>query len=560
MDAKPWLRHYDHHVPPTLTYPENDLFTFIRTRHGRPAEAQALFFLGRKVTYGELFAAIETLAAALYRRGVRQGHRVTLMLPNCPQMVIAYFAVLRLGAVVVMANPLNVERELIFKFRDSSSRVLLTLDLLSRKVNAVRAEYPLDLIVYTSIADYLPFPKNLLYPLKRRLDRNSPPVEIPVDSSTATWRELMTAASPPAPEVELSPDDLAVLIYSGGTTGISKGIMLSHRALIANLLQISAWGQVTAEDRFLSVIPLFHGFGMSVGLNTPLANGASIVLLPRFGASEVVASIAVQWPTLFAGVPTMFITIKELKNISGRDLTSLRGIFVGAAPLPLPVMDEFRRMTGASLIEGYGLTEAVTAISCNPVHGLQKPGTIGIPFPDVEWRIVDLETGDRELPPGEPGELILRCPELMLGYLGKPEATAATLRNGWLYTGDIGVMDEDGYVTIVDRLKDLIIVSGFNVYPSEIDEVLHQHPDVLEAVAVGLPHPKKGEYVKAYVVPRSGRRPTPEELVRFCKERLSPYMVPKEIELRTSLPKSMIGKILRRELREEEERRWRSEG
>jgi long-chain acyl-CoA synthetase len=511
--------------------------------------------MGKELSFGEMFAQAERMAGALYAKGVKKGDRVVLLLPNCPQFIIAYYAVLRLGATVVLANPLNVERELLFKFRDSGAKTLIVLDLLSQRVNNIKGEIDLDLIVYTSLADYLPFPLNLLYPIKRSLDKNMPKVLIQRDSRTVMFKALL-AQGGEAPHVEIDPVDMATLIYSGGTTGVSKGIMLSHKALVANASQVAAWGQIQEGDKFLAVLPLFHGFGMSVCMNMPLSMGGAMVLLPRFDARELVKTVQKYKPTLFAGVPTMFIAIKELPDIDKYDLTSLRGIFVGAAPMPMAVMDEFKKRTGAELIEGYGLTEAVTAISCNPFHGAKKPGTIGIPFPDVEWRIMDLTEGKDEMPLGEAGEIVVRCPELMTGYLNQPELTAKTLRDGWLYTGDIGVMDEDGFITIVDRKKDLVIVSGFNVFPSEIDEVLHQHPQVAEAVAVGLPHPKKGEYIKAYVVPKAGQKLDPQEVIAFCKKNLSAYMVPKEVEVRDDLPKSMIGKVLRRELREEEEKKW----
>ena len=557
MSTRPWLKFYDPQVPQSLQYPQTDLYSAMSVKAKECATRPAVRFMGLTLTYAALFAQVDSLAASLYSRGIRQGDKVVLLMPSCPQFIISYFALMRLGAVAVLANPLNVERELLFKFKDSGSKALIAIDLLSQKINNIKKDLNLDFFVYTSLADFLPFPLNLLYPIKRRLDKKMPAVMIDWDSRTFSFKGLLNEKAAPPPKAEIDPESMAALIYSGGTTGVSKGIMLSHRALIANFLQVCSWVTVNDKDVLLGVLPLFHGFGMSVCMNAPLSLGGTIVLLPRFDAGEVVKTIHKYRPTLFAGVPTMFIAIKELPHIRKYDLTSLRGIFVGAAPLPLAVMKEFEEMTGAALIEGFGLTEAVTAIACNPLYGQRKPGTIGIPFPDVEWRVVDLAEGTKDMPVGEAGELIVHCPELMTGYLNQPEKTAETIRDGWLYTGDIGVMDEDGYVTIVDRKKDLVIVSGFNVFPSEIDEVLHEHPKVAEAVAVGLPHPKKGEYIKAYVVPKRGQEITPEEIISFCKKNLSPYMVPKEVEMRNELPKSMIGKVLRRSLREEEEKKWK---
>lgn len=555
MPQFPWLEHYDPEVPHSLEYPSTDLYSLMAQGTAGVPHKTALNFLGKRLTFGRLFSLAEDMAGGLAARGIKQGDRVALLMPNCPQFVISYLALMRLGATAMLLNPLNVERELVFKFKDSGARAVIALDLLSQRVSNMRKEIGLDLVVYTGLQDFLPFPKNLLYPIKRSLDKNLPKPVIGRDAATWTFKGIL-ALKAKAPQVQIDPESMAALIYSGGTTGISKGIVLSHRALIANLMQACSWVKMNQDDSLLAVLPLFHGFGMSVCMNAPLAHGGTVTMLPRFDAGEVLKAIDKTRPTIFAGVPTMFIAFKEHPEIDKCDLKSLRGIFVGAAPLPLAVQQEFEERTGAQLIEGYGLTEAVTAISCNPLTGHKKPGTIGIPFPDVEWRIMDLENGTTQMPQGEAGEIVLRGPDLMTGYLNQPELTSWTIRDGWLYTGDIGVMDDEGYITIVDRKKDLVIVSGFNVFPSEIDEVLHQHPAVAEAVAVGLPHPTKGEFIKAFVVLKKGQSVTPEEIRAFCKQNLSAYMVPKEVEIRGELPKSMIGKVLRRNLREEEEAKW----
>ena len=553
---KPWLKFYDSFVPETIEYPQTDLYSFIKKGSAETPFKTALSFMGKKISYEQLFDHIDRFANGLKKLGVKQGDSITLLMPNCPQMVISYYALMRLGAVAVLANPLNVERELVFKIKDSSSKGMIVLDLLSNKVNNVAKEVDPGFIIYTSMKEYLPFPLNYLYPVKVKLDKRMPEVNIIKSLKTFNFSKIVEENQPIKEKIAINPDSLAVLIYSGGTTGISKGIMLSHFALVANILQARSWVEVSKEDSFLAVVPIFHGFGMSICMNVPLSMGGTVILLPKFDAREVVSSIVKYKPTLFAGVPTMFIAIKELSGIANYNLRSLKGIFVGAAPLPIQVMKEFEAMTGAKLIEGYGLTEVVTGISCNPFKGLQKTGTIGIPMPDVEWKIVDLVDSGKSLSPGETGEIAIRCPEFMLGYLNQPEKTAEILHDGWLYSGDIGVMDEDGYITIVDRKKDLVIVGGFNVYPSEIDEILHQHPKVMEAIAVGLPHPQKGEYIKGYVVPKPGQKIVEGEIIDFCKKNLTAYMVPREVELRETLPKSAIGKILRRELREEEEAKW----
>lgn len=555
MPEKPWLRHYDPNVPHRLDCPDTDVYSQLTQHAEEYADRTAIWFMGKTLSYAELFRLARRLAGALSARGIGPGDRVVILLPNCPQFIIAYLALMRLGAVGVLVNPLNVARELRFKCQDSGARAIIALDLMSQKINQIRGEVKPDLIVYTGLQEFLPFPLNVIYPWKRRLDRKMPAVRLSKDAHTLRFQRLLAEDNPPPPRPDLDPQSMAVLLYTGGTTGVSKGIMLSHKAVIANYLQARAWVGVKKDDAFLAVLPLFHGFGMSICMNAPLAHGGRVILVPRFDAADLVKTIAKTRPTLFAGVPSMFIAIKELPYIRKRDLTCFRGIFVGAAPLPLAVMQEFEAMTGANLIEGYGLTESVTAMACNPYLGLKKPGTVGIPFPDMDWRIMDLETGTQVLPPGVTGEIVLRGPTLMTGYYRQEEKTAEAIRDGWLFTGDIGHMDQDGYVTIVDRKKDLIIVSGFNVYPSEIDEVLHTHPKVSEGVAVGLPHTRKGQTIKAYVVPKAGQTIEPDEIREFCRENLSPFMVPSMVEVRQSLPKSLIGKVLRRELVEEEARK-----
>jgi long-chain acyl-CoA synthetase len=549
---RPWQTHYDSHVPQTIEYPSITVYEFIeRAALGTPDKV-ALEFFGKRTDYKTMLDKVRRMAGGLWSLGLRPGDRVILLLPNCPQFVVAYLALMRLGCVAVMANPLNVERELVFKFKDSGARSLISLDFFSQRINNIRKEVDLERVIYTRLTEEMPFPVNLLFPLAVR--KVAPKVVIPRDDRTHFFRDLLAMdAQPPAKEeTAADPAELAVLIYSGGTTGVSKGIMLSHFALVSNAMQVCSWGELRDDDSFLLVLPAFHGFGLSVGLNAPLSRSGRVVLLPNFDPVRMLKTVQKSRPTFFAGVPAMYVALKERPDFRKYDITSLRGMFCGAAPLPLEVLREFESIAGAPIIEGYGLTEIVTAISCNPMHGQRKPGTVGIPFPDIDAKIVDLETGTRELPPGEAGELLLKGPDLMMGYWNQPESTAEALRDGWLYTGDICTRDEEGYITVVDRKKDLVIVSGFNVFPREIDEVLHEHPKVLDAVAVGLPHPSKGEYIKAYVVPRSGETVTGEEVIAFCKKRLSAYMVPKAVEVRAELPKSMVGKVLRRALREEE--------
>jgi long-chain acyl-CoA synthetase len=372
------------------------------------------------------------------------------------------------------------------------------------------------------------------------------------DAALVDFKTLLKREPQPdwAPE-PVQPEEMAVLIYSGGTTGIAKGVMLSHFNLVANAHQIIAWGHLTNEQGMLAVLPLFHGFGMSVTMNAAILAGGKIILLPRFNAKQVAKAIQKRQPCFFIGVPTMFVQLSHLPNIHRYDFSSLRGIFVGAAPLTKAIKDDFEKKTGGRMIEGYGLTEAVTAIMANPYHGMHQVGSIGIPFSDVDVKIASLDDG-HTLPPGELGEIVLKSPTVMLGYYKNQEETQKTIVDGWLYTGDIGYADENGYFYITDRKKELIIVGGFNVFPREIDELIYKHPKVKEGISVGLPDPRKGERIKVYIILKEGETATPEEFIAYFKERLTPYKVPSEVEFRTELPKSMIGKILRRALREEE--------
>ncbi len=548
-EARRWLKFYDQ-VPPTLTYPRIPLYCILdETAARRPASPCTNFF-GKRLTYQHIKDLSDRFAASVRRLGIQRGDRVVMLLPNSPQFLIAYYGLLKAGAVIVPLNPLSAGRELEFHFNDSGAETVITIPLFLPKVVSLRGKTPLKRIIYSRMADFLPVPLNLVQGLQEwRLTRG-------LDGTLVKFQDLIKQPSPAGWQPEpVQPDEMAVLIYSGGTTGVAKGIMLSHYNLVANAHQIVAWGNLTDEQRILAVLPLFHGFGMSVTMNAPVLAGGEIILMPRFRARDVVKTIQKYRPDFLIGVPTMFVALNNLPDIHRYDLSSLRGIFVGAAPLTRAIKDDFERKTGGRMIEGYGLTEAVTAIMANPYKGMHKVGSIGIPFPDVEVKIVSLDDG-RDLPPGELGEIVLKSPTVMLGYYKNPEETKKTIaEGGWLYTGDIGYMDEDGYFYITDRKKELIIVGGFNVFPREIDELIYQHPKVKEGITVGIPDECKGERIKVYIVLKEGEAATPDEFIAYFKERLTPYKVPSEVEFRSELPKSMIGKILRRALREEEIRK-----
>jgi long-chain acyl-CoA synthetase len=546
-EFRPWHKYYDAQVPPHLTYPRIPLYRFLDDTAAKYPNSPCTNLFGRRLTYREIKRLSDRFAASLRGLGIRKGDRVVLLLPNSPQFIVAYYGLLKAGAVIVPLNPLSAERELEFYLTDSEAQTAVTIPLFLNKVASLRGKTPLKHIVYSRLADFLPFPLNLVQGFReQRLMRGVR------DTALINFKELLKRALQPdwSPE-PVQPDEMAVLIYSGGTTGIAKGIMLSHFNLVANAHQIVAWGHLTNEQGMLAVLPLFHGFGMSVTMNSAILAGGEIILLPRFNAKQVAKAIQKRKPCFFIGVPTMFVQLSHLPDIHRYDFSSLRGIFVGAAPLTKAIKDDFEKKTGGRMIEGYGLTEAVTAIMANPYQGLHQVGSIGIPFSDVDIKIAGLDSG-HTLPPGELGEIVLKSPTVMLGYYKNPEETQKTIVDGWLYTGDIGYADGNGYFYITDRKKELIIVGGFNVFPREIDELIYKHPKVKEGITVGLPDPRKGERIKVYLILKEGETATPEEFIAYFKERLTPYKVPSEVEFRTELPKSMIGKILRRALREEE--------
>ena len=552
----PWTKHYDSEVAITLKYPEVTLDELFRQSVKTHAEAIALIFFGQEMRYNQLGRYVNSLATSLKNLGLQQGDRVALLLPNCPQYVMSYYAILSIGAVVVPVNPLSTEPELLHIFRDGQVRVAICLDLLAGRLENVREtchtageHHLLEHTFYTALNEFMPFPIKALYRLSRKISK-----EAKARLPRCEWFKALYRRDPQlisAAKLDLH-HDAALLIYTGGTTGKPKGVMLSHYALVANATQGVAWVQMGNKDRLLAVLPIFHGFGMSVCMNAPLISGASCVLIPRFNVDDILKGIHRYHPTLFAGVPTMYIGLINHPRLAHYNLSSLRGCFVGAAPLAPEVKRQFEELTDSKLMEGYGLTEAVTALCANPYRGINKTGSVGIPFPDVTMRIRDIETGEIDLLPLKIGEIVLRGPDVMLGYYNRPQETASTIRDGWLYTGDMGYMDEDGYFFIVDRKKDMIITGGFNVYPREVEDVLYQHPAVKEASVIGIPDDYKGERVKAFITLRDGATIKEPEIITFCKEHLMLYKVPQQVEIRTELPMTAIGKILKRALREED--------
>lgn len=548
----PWMVNYEDGVPRAIDYRKAPLYAFLERAGNDYPDATAIDFLGKRMNYEELWEETQTFARALQTLGVQKGDRVALMLPNCPQAVIAYYGTLLTGAIVVQTNPMYTERELTHQLNDSGARAIVCLDLVYEKVANVYKHTTLSHIVVTSIKDYLPFPKNVLYPLKLRKDGIR--LHIPDQPNVVHWRRLMKSSLLPLERATIDPEnDLALLQYTGGTTGLAKGVKLTHDNLTANTEQVRAWIYriEQGKERILGVIPFFHVYGLTTVMNLGVRIAAEMILLPRFEVVPVLKAIDKFKPTLFPGVPTMYIALINYPDIQKYDLRSIEACISGAAPLPLEVQKTFEALTGGRLVEGYGLTEASPVTHANPIWGRVKSGSIGVPFPDTDSRVVHLETGET-LPNGEVGELVVRGPQVMKGYWNAPGETAAALKDGWLYTGDMATMDDEGYFYIVDRKKDMIVASGFNVYPREVEEVLFEHESVQEAAVAGVPDRHRGETVKAFVVLKPGHTVSEGELEAFCRERLAAYKVPRLYEFRKELPKTLVGKVLRRALTEGE--------
>ena len=551
--GRPWTRHYDPGVPASLEYPKVALNELLRSTTQRYPDATATIFFNAKRTYRSLYRDVRRFAAGLQRLGVRKGDRVALVLPNCPQFLIAFWGALEAGATVVTTNPLFTAHEMQQQFTDSGAETVVVLSRLYPVVKQAREGTALKNVIVTNIKEEMPPVLRLLFTVaKEKKDGHRQPFR--GDPGTVAFPDLLADAEPTP--VPIGPDDLALLQYTGGTTGVPKGAMLSHRALVANTLQCRAWFTNVAEGSgsCMAVMPLFHVYGLTVVMLYSVQVGAAIILEPQFELEHVLKDIQRYRPNTFPGAPRIYNAIVNSPLAAKYDLKGVGACISGSAPLMVETARRFKDMTGGHLVEGYGLTEAAPVTHCNPLfgEGKQKVGSIGVPYPDVDAKIVDLETGDHDLAVGEIGELVLRGPQLMDGYWHQPGETAETLRNGWLHTGDIARMDDDGYFYIVDRKKEVIIVSGFKAWPRDIEETLAAHPAVAEAAAIGVPHPIKGEEVKAFVVLRPGASATADELMEHCRKTLASYKVPREIEFRDTLPKSLIGKVLRRKLVEEE--------
>jgi len=548
---KPWLASYQNGVPEKITYQQICLPEILEKTAEQFPNQTALIFQGYKVSFSRLKEMVDRFATALSAMGIQKGDAVAIILPNVIPCVVAYYAILRLGGIVVMNNPLYTDHELKHQLNDSGAKVLVTLDLLAPRMCAVRPETGVREIIYCSIGDYLPFPKNILFPLaakKKGLAATVPPAE-----NLFQFKPLLAQTENNPPEVNLDFEDIAQYQYTGGTTGVSKGAVLTHRNLSSNVQQAVAWfpDLESGAEVMLGALPFFHVFGLTASMNLSIAKGWTNVLVPKPQPDPLMAAITKFKPTFAPLVPTMFIGLLAHPKLSTTDLSFMKGSFSGSAPLPLEVIREFEEKTGAVIVEAYGLTETSPGAIINPfVEGKGKVGSIGVPISDTEVCIVDLTDGKTVMPVGEAGELFIRGPQVMQGYHNKPDETAAAIDpEGWFHTGDIATMDEDGYFYIVDRKKDMILSGGYNVYPRDVEEVFFQHPKVMEAAVIGIPHPKRGEAVKVFVVTQPGESVAEDELMAHCEGRLAKYKWPVEIEFLEELPKSNVGKVLKKELR-----------
>lgn len=549
---KPWLKHYEADVPATVAYESACLPEFLDRSATEFPDRMALLFQGYSVSFHQLQDMVDRAANALQKMGIGKGDSVAILLPNVIPCVVAYYAILKIGARVVMNNPLYSDRELEHQFNDSESKILITLDLLVKRMVALRPKTSIRTIIYTSIGDYLPFPKNLLFPLVGKKKGLAAAVSPAPD--LLKWKAVIAQHAPTPSAPALSFDDIAMLQYTGGTTGVSKGVILTHGNLSKQVQGIRAWFPKfqKGEETMLGALPFFHVFGLSVAMNFAIYMGWGDILVPKPQPEQLLEAIGKFRPTFAPLVPTMYIGMLNHPNINQTDMKSIKGCFSGSAPLPLEVIRDFESKTGAVIVEGFGMTESSPVTHINPFGGERKVGSIGIPIPDTEARIVDLSDGSKDMPTGDSGELVVRGPQVMQGYWQRPDATAETLVDGWLHTGDIATMDDDGYFYIVDRKKDMIISGGFNVYPRDIEEVLFEHPKVAEATAIGVPHPSRGEQVKVFVVLKMGQSATAEEIIEYCKDKLATFKLPTEVEFIDELPKTNVGKVLKKDLRAEE--------
>ena len=563
---RPWFAHYDEWVPHTVDIPDVPLDRLLRDSAASHPDHTALIFgarvgsrlLDAAISYRDLDAMVDRFAAGLQGLGVAPGDRVAIMLPNSPQFIIAAYATWRIGGVVVCCNPLYVEREVEHLLSDSGAETMVVMSSLYERVKAVRANTALKRVVVANIKEHFPFLLKWLFTLtKERKEGHR--VDLTGDADTHPFPDILRSGPERPSPVEVDPRGVSTLIYTGGTTGGPKGAQLTHRNLVSNATLLNLWAKSRrAGEVLISLMPFFHSYGLTVGINTVFANALTAVLIPNPRDLEhTLLSVQKHRATFLPAIPTLFVAFSNHPDLDQYDLSSVRFAPSGAAPLAPEVQKRFEAITGCKMVEAYGLTETSPTATMDPI-GRPMDHSIGVPIPNTDVKIVDIEDGGEELPQGEIGEIIIKGPQVMKGYWNLPDESAQAIRTGpdgeegWFYSGDIGYQDPEGYFHIADRKKDMIIAGGYNIYPADVEAVLFEHPDIVEAAVIGVPHETRGETVKAFVVLHEGKSPTEEEIIAFCRERMAAYRIPRMVEFRDELPKTVIGKVLRRELREQE--------
>ena len=547
---RPWLKSYEPGVPETMLYPDEPLGHFLDNAIAQYPNRPALYFYDERISYRTLGHYVNRFANALLALGLQRGERVAIHLPNCPQFVIAYYATLQAGGVVAAHSPLYTEAELEHQLNDCGASIIVTLSATYDRVKRVQPRSQLRKVICTNIKDFFPPHLKLLFTLFREEKEGHRANVLAGDP----WMEYLLLHYPETPPgVDVKAGDLALLQYTGGTTGLPKAAMLTHRMLVTNVLQTAHWNTQAqpGHEVFMCVLPFFHLYGQQIGMNQAIYLGSTLVIFPRYERQAVLRAIDKYRPTVFPGVATLYINLMEDPALGEHNLHSIRTCLSGAMALPQEVQEKFEAISGGRMVEGYGMTETGPLTHANTIHGRRKLGSVGLPVTDTDARIVSIEDGSTDMPVGQTGEICVRGPQVMQGYWNKPDETSKTIRDGWLHTGDIGRMDEDGFFYVVDRMKDMIISGGFKIFPRDVEEVLYTHPKVKEAALVAIKDPYHGELPKAFIVLKDGESATADEIIAFCRQQLAPYKVPKQVEFRADLPKSLVGKILKRKLVEE---------
>jgi long-chain acyl-CoA synthetase len=562
--AKPWLDKYDPGVPETVDVPDHPLHHFLEESARRYPEHTAMIFKGKRISYRQLNEMCDAVAAGLAANGFEKGDRAVIYMVNSPQFVIAYFGILKAGGIAIATNPLYSERELEHQLADCGAETVFVLSrYYSLLKNVQRHDHvKVKRVIATNIKEYLPIHLRVLYTLFKEKESGD---RIDLEPGDVWFQDFLEHGRRAAkPNVTVTPDDIALLQYTGGTTGLAKGAVGLHRNLVANTMMLQTWlDWEYGKEGFLAAIPFFHVYGMVTAMIFSISIAGEMIIIPDpRDQDDLLSSINKYKPAIFPGVPALYIAINNNEDVAAGkyDVSSIRACISGSAPLMVETKREFEELTGGTLVEGYGMTESFVAVHANPIQGENRAGSIGIPLPSVECRIVDVETGEEEMPVDKPGELILKGPTIMQGYWQMPTETDNTLRDGWLYTGDIARMDEQGYFYIEDRKKDMIIAGGYNIYPREVEEVIMEHPAVVEVSVAGVNDAYRGETVKAWVVKKEGDATTEEELIEWSKKELAKYKYPRLIEFRDELPKTTVGKVLKRELVKEHESGQAEEG